>query len=103
MNEVIPTPSSLLSSIMDTSSVPRANLNLGSGTLNPEEVDVNRLCGPRKTKENNAYTHDELVYLVVKKGIYDKKIASRLNLETHCRALKIQYTDQKMVRKIKKK
>ena len=101
MDEVITAPSSLLSSIMDTSSVSHANLNQGTGDLNPEEVDVNRLCGPRKTKENNAYTHDELVYLVVKKGIYDQKTASRLNLETLCRSLKIPYTDQKMVGTIK--
>ncbi len=61
-----------------------------------EKVDTNRLCGPKKTKENNAYSHNELVYLAVKNGLFDLKTASRLTMETLCKALKVPYTSPKL-------
>ena len=82
--------------IKENSDVIEIDLSDNTTEVYSAKVDERRLCGPRRTKDNNAYTHDELVYLAVENGVFDKKTASRLTMETLCKSLKIPFTSPKM-------
>ncbi len=53
----------------------------------------NRVCGPKPTKQNNAYTKDELIQKAVDFELLSLKDARKKSMKELCETLNISYTD----------
>ncbi len=62
---------------------------------------MNRPCGPRPNKVNNAYSKDELVKMMTDIELYPREEAEKMSIERLCRELNINYTNPSEVQATK--